>query len=316
MKYFKIVAFLLLIQIQVHSQIREGALIVNFSDYSLDYNFNKSKTCLKLYLGDSLKGERCITANTEIRFKKLKPGKYDLIVFVNDIKEITYFKVDVDTLAKSYLTIAMKEFDYRPFDRDRDEEDFKITTKKSTSSHGYHERTYSIFNVLKGIPLDKKNNLLDAEFQASGAIGFVMAKSKYFNIPFEFGFNGGFAHIRRDTSLFLTKPKNNERYAYFNCSMALLNTINLFYDSLSVHPKCIVQYGIGYNFPFMYNHVGIEGDFKITNRSISNYNNFFLMARVMFRRFGVHAEYNLNPHLKTAYPEPAVFRIGLCLKTD
>lgn len=314
MRYIKtIILFIFLINLSDLKAQRAGRLSVDFTDYPVD--FLKDKVCLKLYLNDTLCSTKYLLDYQRVHFKNLVSGKYDLSVFRNDIKDVTYYGIDVDTLyGSSHVDISFKNFKYTTKYRwEEDSIDEHYTDKKSFN------HPYQSANILKGVPIDNKSTAIDAEFQFSYTFGFYLFKRKYFDIPFEFGFNSGFAHIRGDTTFFIAKPKNTERNFYFNTSFALYNSINLFHDSLSKYSKCTIQYGIAYNFPFVYNHVGIDSTTRYVHRSISNYTNVYVVGRILFgkeQKLGIQAEYNLNPYIKKGYAEPAIFRAGLVFKVS
>lgn len=312
MKYIKtIVLFILLIKgVDLKAQ-RSGRLSVSFTDYPID--FSKDKVYLKLYLNDTLCSTKFLIKYEQVYFKNLRSGKYDLSVYRNDVKDVTFFGIDVDTLyGASHVDISFKNFRYTTkYVWEDDSVDENYSNRKN------YKHPYQSGNILKGVPLDNKPSAIDAEFQFSYTFGFYLFHRKHFDVPFEFGFNTGFAHIKDDTTFFMKKPANKERNYYFNASFALFNSINLFNDSLSGYSKCTIQYGIAYNFPFVYNHVGIDSTARYTHRSISNYTNLYLVGRILFgkeQKLGIQAEYNLNPYIKKGYAEPAIFRAGLVFK--
>jgi len=312
MKLVKLfIHILLLAATSLCAQRKNSALTVQLSDYEGNVNFLKNKICLNLFLNDTLVNTRCFYNTMNTRFTKLKPGKYELGIIVDNVKKYTIHAIDVDSFYVSELRISLANFSYG-----LKTEYVSDSSEVEHNEYVHPNSGYFIMNLLKGLPTDNKTVFIDNEIQFSMVWGFPMVKSRHFDVPFEFGFNTGFVHINRDTTLFSVKPKTNERYFYLNFSLALLNSIKLLNDSASNKPSLLIQYGAGYNFPFVYNHVGIDGSTRQTQQSISNYNNVYLVGRIAYghhAKFGIEAQYNLNPHLNKKYPQPAYLKVGLFL---
>jgi len=285
-----------------------GNLVVFLTQNNNQINVYKNKICIVIQQHDSVLRKSCLGQNYRAYFGKLNVGKYDVALIVDDIKKSTVHSVYVDTLFTTSLTINLSELSY--IDKNDRLSDSLGYPHSPVDSGG----KYFTWNVLKGVRPNKQSVFLGNEFQFSLVWGFPLVRKKHFQLPFEFGFNTGYCKINGDTTLFQTKPTTTERYGFLNCSFGLLNTWRFLFDSATHNSRAMLQYGVAYNFPFIYNHTGISGNKRMQSQSLSTYENLYLTGRLAFGssvKVGIQAEYNLGPHLKRQYPQPADFRFGL-----
>jgi hypothetical protein len=307
---------------QFNAQTQKRSLHVTMNNFYYGdgiegFKQGKEKYCLKLIKENAVRAVKCPTL-AYVLFTDLDEGKYDLEVHVNNIKRATYYQIEVDTLYNSYFSFSVTDFSYDVNNKlEKDTLTEPYTLKRIPPTFNEKE-PYFIINLMSGINFDGGNKAIDDEFRAGMNWGFRTYQSKHFDIPLEFGLNAGSVHISDDTTFFSSKPNNGEHYGYFNCNFNLMNSFHFGYkDSLSAYPACTFQYGVGYNFPFVYNHSGYNDNIRWSHRQITNHNNIYLLTRLMFGkvvRLGVEFEYDLTRFVNSNYPQPYFYRGGIVFK--
>lgn len=256
------------------------------------------------FFPDTVKGHCLLIKNNDsisFRFQSsddttmvVPGGLYSLKYFINDSLKAVHFNLNVKGGRENRITLPCGYIS--GFDRDT-----TLTSYMSTN-----------FFALYGTAILENKSIY--QIKDSYEFGFTQGAfekvgKKYF-LGILFGTNFQQANFYKSRTIAIPGPHDKERYFAWNFNMCLMNR---WHFAKSKHRDYFIDFGIGYNLPFLFRHVIVDGNTRTQTSRIRKFNDMYGIIKIGGGLVALQAEYSFFDNLFVGYPEMPRIQVGVVL---
>ena len=241
-----------------------------------------------------------------IHIDSVQSGVYDVLIFKLGKKHLTLHSIIVKPDSVTFLSLDLFTIGGNIYNKINADE--KAPNNHETSSAPNF--AFTIQTYQPGFTSDKE--IVNSVYDLGIKFTPLYNPSKYYGVGANFGSNFGFCDLQKDKILAFADTFNVERYFYWKIFAGFNNRMVFVQpkENKSMRP-CFLDFGIGYNFPFIYRYVGLNRDSKKIRGFISDLNDFSVTTRLGFGFLSFTASYRITNDLKKAYQDIPRLMVGL-----
>ena len=260
----------------------------NYSyDDSIRYSLNQDGSVIR---------EGSLSGYDYLRIDSVPEGTYTVNIYVHD------------TLNVQYPGIVIRRGETTSIDALTTNQEFQESKFDTVQEYMNETDIFGMYGPGK-LPPDTSSLFKDT-WKLGITEGIFWDVSRYYAPGFTLGTNAAWTRFDKNSGLDSVIHKH-ERYFALNLSAAFMNRFT-FYDARTIDNMGVtLDLGLEYNYPLLFRHVEVDGNQKLIERKIHQFNDLSVVARLGYPPVMFTVEYRVLDYLKGPFPQVPPLRIGL-----